>query len=124
MYLLDTNTVIDFFNVRLPQTGIALLSTVEPYISVVTRIELFASASISEKEKTSLEEFVQVATIFDSINEDIVKQTILIRQQHRVKLPDAIIAATAMVHKLTLVSRNTSDFKNIQGLTVVDPWSI
>lgn len=124
MYLLDTNTVIDFFNAKLPQTGIALLSNNEPLISVVTRIELFASTSITEKEKTSLEEFVQVATIFDSINEDIVQQTILIRQQNKVKLPDAIIAATAIAHKLTLVTRNTSDFKNIQGLTVLDPYNV
>lgn len=124
MYLLDTNTVIDFFNSKLPQKGITLLSNTEPFISVVTRIELFASTIITVQEKLLLEEFVQMATIFDSINEEIVKQTILIRQQNKVKLPDAIIAATAIVHQLTLVTRNTSDFNNIHGLDVINPWNL
>lgn len=124
MYLLDTNTVIDFFNAKLPQKGIIFLTNTAPFISVVTRIELFASTMITEQEKLLLEEFVQMATIFDSINEEIVKQTILIRQQNKVKLPDAIIAATAIVHQLTLVTRNTSDFNNIDGLDVINLWNL
>jgi predicted nucleic acid-binding protein len=40
------------------------------------------------------------------------------------KLPDAIIAATALVYDLTLISRNAADFKNIQGLKAVDPHSL
>lgn len=49
-------------------------------------------------------------------------QTILIRRQYKIKLPDAIIAATALVHNLILVTRNTSDFKNIPELQLINPW--
>ena len=45
-----------------------------------------------------------------------------IRKKHRIKLPDAIIAATALVYELTLVSRNVSDFRNIEGLELINPW--
>jgi predicted nucleic acid-binding protein len=39
-------------------------------------------------------------------------------------LPDAIIAATALVYDLTLISRNVIDFKGIQGLKVIDPFAV
>lgn len=54
------------------------------------------------------------------ITEEIIKQTIKIRKLHKIKLPDAIIAATAITHKLTLVSHNTKDFLNIDGLKLID----
>ena len=45
-----------------------------------------------------------------------------IRKKQKIKLPDAIIAATALVYELSLVSRNVSDFKNIDGLQLINPW--
>lgn len=55
---------------------------------------------------------------------DIVEQTIAIRKAHKTKLPDAIIAATAIVYDLTLITHNTQDFKNIPNLTVCDPHTL
>ena len=40
------------------------------------------------------------------------------------KLGDAIIAATALVHNLILISRNTADFINIEGLDIIDPHNM
>jgi len=50
-------------------------------------------------------------------------KTAEIRKQHSIKLPDAIIAATAVIYGLILVTRNTKDFVNIDGLQVVNPWT-
>jgi len=55
------------------------------------------------------------------LTNNVVETCIIIRKKHKTKLPDAIIAATALVYDLTIISRNTSDFKNIDGLTVIDP---
>jgi len=55
------------------------------------------------------------------LTNNVVETCINIRKKHKTKLPDAIIAATALVYDLTIISRNTSDFKNIDGLTVIDP---
>ena len=55
------------------------------------------------------------------LTKEIEKQTILIRKSNKIKLPDAIIAATAIVYNLTLVTRNIDDFKNISGLKIFNP---
>lgn len=124
MYILDTNTIIDFCNSKLPENGRKLLAGIEPSISVITQIELFASSRIPLQEKLNLEAFVGICTVYDSINANIVNKTIAIRQQHKIKLPDAIIAATALVYDLVLITRNTGDFKNIEGLEVVNPFEL
>jgi predicted nucleic acid-binding protein len=100
------------------------LTGIEPAISVITRIELFANTKITEQEKLTLESFVYMSTVYETINRDIVGHAIFIRQQYRTKLPDAMIAATALTYDLTLVSRNISDFKNIVGLKVIDPYNL
>jgi predicted nucleic acid-binding protein len=52
----------------------------------------------------------------------VIAKTIELRKKYRIKLPDAIIAATAIVHELTLITRNTPDFKSINGLKLLSPW--
>lgn len=58
------------------------------------------------------------------INEAVIEKTITIRQTKKIALGDAIIAATALVYNLVVISRNTSDFKNIKGLQIIDPYKI
>jgi predicted nucleic acid-binding protein len=52
----------------------------------------------------------------------IVEKTIELRKAYKIKLPDAIIAATALVNKLTLISRDTNDFRKVKGLKVIAPY--
>ena len=61
--------------------------------------------------------------IIDYLDE-IVDRTINLRKQSKIKLPDAIVAATAMVYKYVLITRNISDFKNIEGLKLLDPHHV
>lgn len=71
-----------------------------------------------------MEEFVNTASLL-TLDESVTKQTILLRRQHKkLKLGDAIIAATALVYDLILLTRNTSDFKNILGLKCVNPHDL
>lgn len=69
-----------------------------------------------------LVDFINDVTVLDMTN-DIVEECIAIRKKHKTKLPDAIIAATAIVYGFTLITRNIADFKNIQGLEIIDPHS-
>ena len=71
-----------------------------------------------------IEEFISLATVL-ALDKEVTKKTIeLRRNQNKLKLGDAIIAATAIVHQLTLVTNNIKDFKDIKGLPVIDPHSL
>lgn len=93
-----------------------------PNVSVVTKIEVLGF-NAPEQHNQLLVNFINDATVFD-LTDNIVEASIEIRKKHKTKLPDAIIAATALVYDLVLITRNISDFKNIDGLKVIDPHSL
>jgi predicted nucleic acid-binding protein len=120
-YLVDSNAIIDFCSGKLPINGKNLLLAIVPEISIITNIELFANKNINNSEIEFLKKFVSFSIVHD-LNIKLVNTTIEIRKMYNIKLPDAVIAATAIVHNLVLVTRNTKDFQNIQNLKVVNPY--
>lgn len=122
-YLIDSNSIIDFFNNALPESGVGLLIDIEPRISVITQIEVFSKRGLESREIEKLHKFTNTATIYD-VNSAVAEQAINIRLKYNVKLPDAIIAATAICHNLILVTRNIADFKNIADLEIINPHAI
>lgn len=121
-YLIDTNVVIDFSEGRIPTRGrvfVAQVIDTEPIISVINKIELLGFSIVT----TEIEELIDASTILD-LSDDVVNKTIDIRKKSKLKLPDAIIAATASVHGLTILSRNVKDFERIQDLSVIDPYTL
>jgi predicted nucleic acid-binding protein len=122
-YLMNSNVVIDFCNGRMPENGRVFLMAVNPKISIVTNFELFATKNISKEEYELLEKFVAFS-IIHSVNKDLVNTTIHIRQTYKVKLPNDIIAASALVHNLTLISRNSKYFSGIEGLEFINPYGL
>lgn len=58
------------------------------------------------------------------LEQPIKLQAAELRKVHRIKLPDAIIAATALVHGFKLITRNIADFKNIPNLELINPWEL
>ena len=59
-----------------------------------------------------------------NINADVIAQCVTLRKGKKIKTPDAIIAATALAYDLTIITRNTKDFVNINGLKIIDPHSL
>ncbi len=121
---MDTNVVIGFFDATLPLAGQRLVAGLAPAISVVTHIELFSSPRLSAAERAQLQQFVRLATVYHTLGPDIVAAAIELRVRRKTKTPDAITAATALAHGLTLRTRNTADFEQIAGLTVVNPFRL
>lgn len=122
-YIADTNVVIDLVVGRLPTAATnwleQQLGQQAVAISVITRIELLTKTEPAS-EYATMQSFVQAVAVLP-LDEPVIQQTILLRQQHRIKLPDAIIAATALAHGLPLLTRNTSDFSAVPGLVVLNP---
>lgn len=123
-YLLDTNICVYFLNQLLPPKAFQLVASAidrgEAVLSVVTQMELLGFAFPSAAEEAITSQFVADLPILP-LTDAIVAQTISIRRARKRKLPDAIIAATAVIHKLPLISKDT-DFQNIAELMVVDPF--
>lgn len=122
-FLIDTNIVIATLGNKLPSEGVVFIKTIPPNISVITQIELLGWHGVAAIDLVPLTDFVNKSTIFN-LDPAVVQQTIILRQYHKIKTPDAIIAATALIHGLTLVSRNVSDFKQIAQLQVINPFEL
>jgi predicted nucleic acid-binding protein len=122
-YLIDTNTAIDYLNNKLPAFSSNLIDEQEILISVITRMELLAWPNATREQITLLEDFVNSSFVLN-LEEDVILKGIEIRKQYKLKLPDAIIAATAAVFDLTLLSRNLSDFQKVVELEVINPWDM
>lgn len=113
--LLDTNIIIFLLNgdERLTE----LLNGIEIYVSVITEIECLAYPRISKDEKDGMKKFFQECTIVGLSNE-VKESTIEIRAKYRLKLPDCIIAATAISTNLPLISAD-HDFSKIEELDFI-----
>ncbi len=124
-YVIDSNAVIDYLSGQLPNNAMSFLSGIindTPIISIMTQIEVLGFNNPIEIEAL-LNKFIDHSLVIP-LNDDIVKATIEIRKRNRIKTPDAIIAAIAIVLGYPLITRNTSDFKKLDRLKIIDPWSI
>ncbi len=122
-YLIDTNTVIDYLDDKLPEKTNQLIDSNVSKISVITRMELLSWPGASESQTSVLSGFIKSSEVF-GLEEPIIVKTINIRKNYKTKLPDAIIAATALVNNLTLITRNIKDFEKIEELEVLNPYMV
>ena len=104
----DTNILIDYLNgVQRAATEIERCS--DPLISVISWMEVMAGAKDLPLEMLA-RSFLRRFTIQD-ITPDVAEVAVSIRAGTRIKLPDAIVLATARIHGCSLVTRNTKDFR-------------
>jgi len=121
-YLIDSNVVIDYLAGRLPDSGMSLVDQLvdeTPQISVITKIEILGFNTTPEADRL-LAGFINASTVL-LLDERVSEHTITLRKKYRIKIPDAIIAATALVHDSILLTHNTDDFKKIENLKYIDP---
>jgi predicted nucleic acid-binding protein len=93
-----------------------------PVVSTVSKIETLGYHKLKPKEQSFLEDFFAEALLL-SISVQVANKAISLRQQRSMSLGDALIAGTALSHRLRLATHNTSDFNWISELEVFDPLS-
>ena len=81
-------------------------------VSVITVMEFLGYGGFGEKERHIASQLISLANVI-YIDEEIVREVVSIRTRCKIKLPDAIIAATAKVRELRLITRNADDFKAV-----------
>ncbi|GHV37762.1 hypothetical protein AGMMS49546_06600 [Spirochaetia bacterium] len=101
---LDTNAIIDFLKQKSASLDLApLIAEHECFVSVITKLELLKYPEITLPEEEIILDFLQVIPIIP-LNSDIEAETIAISRATKLKLPDAIIGATAIVYGAEVVS--------------------
>jgi predicted nucleic acid-binding protein len=125
-YLLDSNTIINIAGDRLPASSYVKLKAIVQdlaFISVISRIEVLGFNGDLDEMSTCeglIGELIEI-----SLSENIVQKTIELRKTHsKIKLPDLIIAATALEYSLQLITHNLYDFRNINGLMMIDSHNL
>jgi toxin FitB len=132
MYLLDTNVV---FELRKPKPHGAVLQWIQDvpdadlHISAVTIGEIQAGIELTREQDpakaTELEQWLElVSSSFNVVPMDAIAFRAWARLMHgtaNTLYEDAMIAATAKVHKLAVATRNVKDFKSF-GVSVVNPF--
>jgi predicted nucleic acid-binding protein len=104
--LFDTNILIDFLN-AVPQARSELLLYADKAISIITWMEVMVGAApdLEEPTRTFLRGFELIG-----LNERIAARAVALRRRHKMKLPDAVIWASAQDQAMLLVTRNMKDF--------------
>lgn len=113
--LLDTNTVLYFLSGD--ETLSDFIRDKKLYISIITEMELLSYHKIGVREMKILGEFIREIQVIN-INQEIKATAIKVRRSIKLKLPDCIIAASAMSLKIPLITADKG-IKNIEGLDLI-----
>lgn len=123
--VLDSNIIIYHLQGVLDDKEEVILAealSAEAYISVISRIEVLGWRGHTDE---SLEKAQQFLNGLDEIplREKIVTSCIRLKQNLAIKLPDAVIAATALQLSIPLMTRNIADFERVPQLQLFNPFA-
>lgn len=118
--LIDSNIIIyasqpQYSNLR------TFVAENAPFVSAVSYVEVLGFHRLTSEDKTYYEEFFAASPVLP-VTQSVLEQAIQLRQLRKMSLGDSLIAATCLVHGLTLVTRNTGDFAWIANLSLLNPF--
>ncbi|NJK68577.1 MAG: type II toxin-antitoxin system VapC family toxin [Microcoleus sp. CSU_2_2] len=119
-YVLDTNAIV-----ALLQGNIQLIELLKDAdwigVSVISQIEFLVFPGLSQDDRQIFEQFLQRVEVIGlgAMDAVLIDKIIEIRQQHRLKLPDAVIAAMAIQNSAILVTADR-EFAKVTSLTVIN----
>lgn len=137
MYILDTNVVSELRKVYPGKAHpnvihwFSAINAADVFLSVITLQELEIGVRLLERKDPSQGEILRtwlegyVIPVFNGNMLEVSREVAIASAQYHVPDPrptrDALIAATAEVHKMTVVTRNTADFEPM-GVKILNPW--
>ena len=121
MYTLDTNASIYYIRDD-PKAAPFLQSILDNpdllvYVSTITEVELFGYPDLSDEEANTINTILQSVSLIP-LESQIARAAGYIRRAYGIKIPDSVVAATALFTGSTLLTRNVRDFKKISQLSL------
>jgi predicted nucleic acid-binding protein len=119
-FVLDTTIALDVLNGRPSSKPIkAMLKKAKVYVSIVTRIEMLSFPNITPEIERRIKDFLKSVKVVP-LNRKVEQNTVLLRRSKQLKVPDSIIAATALSLQATVMSRDDHLIRlNWPGLSVI-----
>ena len=111
-YLLDTNIIL--YILAGDRTIAEYLHLKKLYASIISEIELLGFKRLTKKEEAEISDFLSQFRII-YIDDSIKREAVALRKQYQLKLPDCIIAATAISLNLTFITAD-KQFKQVNNL--------
>ncbi|MFL6234177.1 MAG: type II toxin-antitoxin system VapC family toxin [Thermoanaerobaculia bacterium] len=99
-----------------------LIAERAPAVSAVSYVEVLGYHRITETERRFFEAFFAEARVLP-LAQPVLDEAVRLRQAKKIKLGDSLVAGTALLHDLTLVTRNIDDFTGIEGLRLLNPFA-
>ena len=124
-YLIDNNVISNYFSGSFSENAMTFLSEVigeTPNISIITKIEALSWRNADIEKENIVRLFVDFSNVI-ALSDMIVDECIVIRRNIRMKTPDAIIAATAIVNNFVLLTSD-ADFNRIPHLRILNPFNL
>jgi predicted nucleic acid-binding protein len=139
MFVLDTNVVSELRKVRLGKADVNVaawaqsVDAADLFVSAITIMELeLGVLSVERKDAPQgamLRSWLEQHVLPEFSGRTLLVDTAVVQRRARLHIPDkrgerdALIAATALVHGMTVVTRNVTDFKPT-GVTILNPWEV
>jgi hypothetical protein len=98
-----------------------LIEEQAPFVSAVSYVEVLGYHKLTEQERHYLEMFFEDARVLP-LSQEVLDKAVVLRQNRKMTLGDALIAGTAITYNLTLITRNIHDFQWIEGLAILNPF--
>lgn len=99
-----------------------LIAERAPAVSAVSYVEVLGYHHLSETERKHFSAFFAEARVLP-LSQPVLDQAVRIRQAKKIKLGDSLVAGTALLYDLTLVTRNVDDFIGVKNLRVLNPFA-
>ena len=118
---IDTNIAIGYIGNRLNNQLMDQIDDIlngHYYLSVINEIELLGFTDLTVHEEAKFKLFIDHSILLP-IDKRIIEKTIELKKKKKIKLPDAIIAATCIDYGLKILTLNKKDFENIEDLELV-----
>ncbi|PWR76250.1 type II toxin-antitoxin system VapC family toxin [Methanospirillum stamsii] len=124
-YLIDSNILIYFITASASDDVLINIKKIlisSFFISIITKIEVLGWNKHTQESYRMTNDLLKYGTIIP-VDEAVAAHTIRLRRKTNIKLPDAVIAATAINLSATLVTRNCKDFNSITGIEIINPFN-
>lgn len=123
-FLIDTNIIIYFLDDQIPDDHVGTLTTIFQNsfnISTITKVEVLGWHLLEGEKLIEVAAFLENANVI-YVNPAIEAKSIELKRRRKMKTPDALIGATAIIYNFTLVTRNEVDFNKIPEITIYNPF--